>query len=135
MLKVILNNINMEKSRVKFRIWNGSVMEYNIMVGFLGTFYVQGMDEKDSACMSNFNTKYSDKTPLMQFTGLKDKNGKEIYESDILLKHYGSTDPKVSVEWSNERAMFIQADGYNEALHNLNMDYIEVIGNVYEEIK
>ena len=44
---------------IKFRVWTGQEMEHRIMVGFLGAFYVQGIDEKDSASMSPFNTKYS----------------------------------------------------------------------------
>jgi hypothetical protein len=76
-----------------------------------------------------FRKEYSD---WMLSTGKKDKNGIEIFEGDILKKAYGSSVPLCTVAWSEERLMFIQRDGYNEPLHELNMAYIEVVGNIYQ---
>ena len=54
--------------KLKFRIWNGTEMIYDV-VGKFGTFYVNpgnnghGLDPNDLASLTPFTTKYSDDTP------------------------------------------------------------------------
>lgn len=120
---------------LKFRIWNGREMVYDVMVGKFGVFYVNpnnnGIDENDAACLTTFNTKYPNDIHVMQFIGRHDINGKEIWEGDILKANDSNVIGMIMYVKSSASFEVKHCGGQIE-FNSFPPICNEVIGNFYE---
>lgn len=110
------------KNRFKFRVWNNRL-------GYFPSSDAGLIDYK-----TWFELRAMDNSVLEQCTGLKDKNGKLIYEGDIVRHDPTYSDlpyENLKVMWDEENAEFCFFCS-QEMFAGQFADEYEVIGNIHE---
>ena len=119
------------RMKPKFRAWDeeGKVMYYDVY------------PFKDDTLLLSYDEIAFDEVPasefiLMQSTGLRDKNGKEIFEGDIvkftITNGFDYVVDEYGVVTYKQGAFFIVKDFAEYLISYVYTDKIEVIGNIYE---
>ena len=122
---------------IRFRAWD---KEDKKMFPVLEIDFVDGW-VKMYCKIAGRHYNYLDNLVLLQFTGLEDKNGKEIYEGDIVSVKYiydKRTTDRAQVVWREDKAGFglkslkgLTNEVYE--LYKITTEHnLEVVGNIYE---
>lgn len=113
-----------ERDEIKFRAWDKVDLKLREVVGI--SFYHGAISTKLND--EEYLQDNSDRFDLMQYTGLTDKNGVEIYEGDIITSEDNFNKGKLVYRYGCFQIKY----GREKYKLLINTAYPEVIGNIYQ---
>lgn len=108
---------------IKFRAWDTTEKKMHHELSLMFVNDLNGVFEGLNECGCI----------VMQYTGLKDRNGKEIYEGDIVRHGLFKQDYKMVVRYWEESASFVFGDRRTKfTFGEVHVKYLQVIGNIHD---
>ena len=108
---------------IKFRAWDGEYMLTNLDSVCLEAVRDGVIESEEGESIVS--------CAYMQFTGLVDKNGVEIYEGDMII--WKEEAIKFEVKWSNEDCGYVcMRDNCSGSMNQQYLDHFELIGSIHE---
>jgi uncharacterized phage protein (TIGR01671 family) len=125
---------------IKFRAWDKVAKKF--LFPWPEGFYILG----ETTCFDLIGHQLKERSPekstlemlndveIMQYTGLKDRNGKEIYEGDVCkdICINGNEYAPLFVIFDEGAFSLKYSESYIPCLCDIDLDHIEIVGNIYE---
>lgn len=115
------------------RIDNGEWVE-GYVVRKHGLYFIYDIVNSETCRQNNYEV---DPGTICQFTGLCNKNGKKIWENDILMAHLDESYPEdatyETIEWGMSGWVTREAGSTDrQYLDKFDLEHYEVVGNIFD---
>ncbi len=114
---------------IRFRAWDN---DFKVMHHFLEKSHLLPVSQPLHTYLNN------ERFEVMQYTGIKDRNGKEIFEGDVVkdseqtyIVRFGEQ-IEVDIEFIGFYFEHIYDKTFNGAFSSFDSNVLEIIGNIYD---